>query len=87
METQEKKVIKRQFQGKVVSVKEDKTIHVLVERNKMHSKYRKQYKVTKKYAVHDGKNQAQVGDVVLFEGCRPFSKTKRWRLVRIEKAN
>lgn len=80
---QEKKLIKRQFQGTVVSVKEDKTIHVLVNRKKMHPKYKKQYRVSRKYAVHDEKGQARKGDRVIFEECRPISKTKRWRLINI----
>ena len=76
---------KRQFEGEVVSVKEDKTIHVLVKTVKMHSKYRKQYTTGKKYAIHDEKNEARLGDFILFEECRPMSKTKRWRLVSIQK--
>ena len=77
----EQKVNIRQFQGEVVSEKENKTIHVLVHRMKMHPKYKKQYKVSRKYAVHDEKNQAKVGDKVLFRECRPLSKTKKWRLI------
>lgn len=73
----------RQFHGTVVTIAEDKTIHVRVESVKMHKKYKKQYSEHKKYAVHDEKNEANVGDVVLFEECRPMSKTKRWRLVNI----
>lgn len=76
---------KRRFEGDVVSVKENKTIHVVVKIRKMHEKYRKQYTITNKYAVHDEKNQAQVGDKVLFEECRPMSKTKKWTLVSISK--
>ncbi len=75
----------RQFEGTVVSVTEDKTVHVKVALVKLHPKYRKQYTVHKKYAVHDSKNEASVGNVVLFEECRPYSKTKRWRLVNIVK--
>ncbi len=42
---------------------------------------------TKKYHVHDEKNECQVGDTVLVMETRPLSKTKRWRLVQIvEKA-
>ena len=43
--------------------------------------------ITKKYHVHDEKNECQVGDTVLVMETRPLSKTKRWRLVQIvEKA-
>ena len=80
-----KKVQHRNFEGVVASVSEDKTIHVLVKTIKMHPKYRKQYTTSRKYPVHDEKNQAEVGDKVIFESCRPFSKTKRWRLIEVIK--
>jgi len=79
------KSIKREFEGVVVSTKEDKTIHVRVERVNMHTKYRKQYVTSKKYAVHDEKNVATVGDIVTFQECRPYSKTKRWYLTGVVK--
>ena len=78
---------KRQFIGEVMSVAEKKTVHVLVSSLKMHSKYRKQYTERKKYAVHDEKGEAKVGDEVLFIECRPLSKTKRWRLFRVLRHN
>ena len=75
-----------QFKGRVVSETENKTIHVLVVSIKMHPKYKKQYTTNKKYAVHDEKNEAHVGDLVSFIECRPLSKTKKWRSVSILKA-
>ena len=77
--------IRRQFTGVVVSVAENKTIHVLVRERKMHKKYKKQYWVSDTYAVHDEKNSANMGDTVVFQECRPLSKTKRWRLISIAK--
>ncbi|PIR77131.1 MAG: 30S ribosomal protein S17 [Candidatus Magasanikbacteria bacterium CG10_big_fil_rev_8_21_14_0_10_38_6] len=77
--------VQRKFQGIVVSTAENKTVHVQVETIKMHPKYSKQYKTHKKYAVHDETNQAALGDVVEMQECRPLSKTKRWRLIRIVK--
>ncbi len=77
------KVQHRRFQGEVVSAREHKTIHVLVHITKVHPKYKKQYRQSKKYAVHDENGAAKVGNVVLFEECRPLSKTKRWTLVRV----
>jgi len=74
--------IKRQFQGVVVSDKMNKTIVVKIEGIKTHPKYRKQYKVSKKYKVHDEKKQYHIGDIVLFEECRPISKEKRWRVIK-----
>ncbi len=82
-----KKVINREFDGVVVGAKADKTISVLVKTVKVHSKYKKQYTVSKKYAVHDEKGQAKVGDIVKFAECRPISKTKKWRLVSVVKTS
>lgn len=75
--------MKRRFQGKVISDKMDKTIVVEVERIKKHPKYHKRYFVSKKFKVHDEKNEAKIGDKVIFEECRPISKEKRWRLVKV----
>jgi len=76
--------IKRKFKGIVVSDKMDKTIVVRVERIKQHPKYKKRYKVYRKFKVHDEKNEAKIGDQVVFEECRPISKEKRWRLIEIQ---
>lgn len=78
---------KRELLGKVISNKADKTITVLVETYKTDSKYGKRVKYSKKYAAHDEKNEAVIGDTVLIEETRPLSKTKRYRLVKVvEKA-
>ena len=81
--TESKVTVHRSFDGVVLSVVENKTIHVLIKTKKMHPKYRKQYTSTKKYAVHDENNVAKVGDKVIFEECRPISKTKKWRLLKV----
>jgi small subunit ribosomal protein S17 len=75
------KIIKRKFEGKVISNRGDKTIVVEVKRSKLHPKYLKQYFITKKYQVHDPKNQFKIGDRVSFVGCRPISKNKKWRVI------
>lgn len=80
---QERKVIHRQFEGEIVSEVENKTVHALVRSIKMHPKYKKQYTTSKKYAIHDEKNEAKLGDKIVFEECRPFSKTKKWRLIKV----
>jgi len=73
--------------GKVVSAAGDKTITVLVETYKNAKKYNKRVKYSKKYAAHDEKNEAGVGDTVRIVETRPLSKTKHFRLVEIvEKA-
>jgi small subunit ribosomal protein S17 len=74
-----KQVLKKKFNGVVVSDKMDKTIVVSVESAKVHPKYEKRYTVNKKFKVHDEKNQFKTGDKVTFIECRPLSKDKRWR--------
>ena len=73
--------------GKVVSSKNDKTITVLVETYRKDRLYGKRVKYSKKYAAHDEKNIANVGDTVRIAETRPLSKTKHFRLVEVvEKA-
>lgn len=74
------KIIKK-FRGVVVGVKNDKTVLVRVESVKLNKKYKKHYTVSRNYQIHDEKNVCQEGDQVSFIECRPFSKTKRWRLI------
>ena len=66
--------------GKVVSAKNDKTITVLVETYRRDPLYKKRVKYSKKYAAHDEKNIAKVGDTVRLVATRPLSKTKRYAL-------
>ena len=76
-----------ELMGKVVSDKCDKTITVLVETYKKDPLYGKRVKYSKKYAAHDEKNEAKVGDTVRIVETRPLSKNKHFRLVEIvEKA-
>lgn len=74
---------KRELVGKVISDKTDKTITVLVETYKKDPLYGKRVKSSKKYAAHDEKNEAKVGDTVRIVETRPLSKTKHFRLVQI----
>lgn len=69
--------------GKVVSTKNDKTITVLVETYRNHPLYGKRVKYSKKFAAHDEKNVAKVGDTVRLLSTRPLSKTKRYELVEV----
>jgi len=75
--------IQRNLEGKVVSNKMQKTIVVEVDRIKVHPVYKKRYFVSRKYKVHDEKGLAKIGDKVIFEECRPLSKDKKWRLIKI----
>jgi len=76
---------KRRISGVVVSDKMDKTIVVRVDRKVLHELYAKQFTKSKKYKVHDEKNEAKEGNEVLFEETRPMSKDKCWKLVAIVK--
>ncbi len=76
-----KPVTKKKFSGVVVSAKMNKTIVVRIDRVKIHPKYKKRYTVSKKYKVHDEKNQFKEDAKVTFIECRPLSKDKRWRVV------
>ena len=80
-----KTLARRAIQGVVVSDKNDKTIVVLVETHKRHSKYGKRVKYGKKYYAHDESNVAKVGDTVTIMETRKLSATKRFRLVSIDK--
>lgn len=76
---------KRTLTGEVVSDKTSKTIVVKVERKTMHPKYNKFVTKSKKYHVHDEKEQASTGNVVTIIESKPYSKLKRWELVSIQK--
>lgn len=77
---------KRMLTGKVVSDKCDKTLTVLVERRVKHPVYGKIIRRSTKFHAHDEANTAKTGDTVTIEECRPISRQKSWRLVRIEEA-
>ena len=73
--------------GYVTSDKMDKTIVVEVEDRVKHPLYGKVIRRTSKVKAHDEGNTAGIGDLVLINETRPYSATKRWRLVEIlEKA-
>ena len=73
--------------GVVVSDRGDKTISVVIDFKVKHPKYGKYVKRRTKLSVHDELNTAGLGDVVEIAECRPYSKTKSWRFIRIlEKA-
>lgn len=74
----------RTVTGQVVSNKSDKTVTVMVERRVQHPIYGKFVKRSTKLHAHDESNECQIGDTVTIEECRPLSKSKTWRLVRID---
>ena len=73
----------RTLQGRVISDKMAKTITVLVERQVQHPIYGKFIRRSTKVHAHDENNECGPGDMVVVEQCRPLSKTKTWRLVRV----
>ena len=82
-ETKAERGHRKSRQGLVVSDKMDKTIVVQIERMVMHPVYKKYVRQRVKYKVHDEQNDANMGDTVLIEECRPLSRDKRWRLKSI----
>jgi len=72
---------KRQLIGVVIKDAMTATAVVKVETVKVHPKYHKRYKVTKKYVAHNEGNQYHTGDRVVIEESRPLSKTKRWKVI------
>lgn len=73
------------LRGTVVSTKMAKTLTVEVARTVMHPKYKKYVKIHHKIHAHDEKGEGRLGDEVQILECRPFSKTKHFRLDRIIK--
>ena len=73
----------RTIQGVVASDKGNKTIKVVVEYQAKHPKYGKYLKRRTTLHAHDEKNDAKEGDTVEIAECRPLSKTKHHRLLRI----
>jgi len=68
--------------GQVVSNKGQKTLVILVQRSKLHSKYKKRYTVSKKFHAHcEDPNQYEIGDQVTIAETKPISKLKRWKVV------
>ncbi len=66
--------------GQIVSKSGLKTIVVEVHSYKEHPKYKKRYRVSKKFHAHDEDDKAQVGETVTIYETRPLSKLKRWTL-------
>ncbi|MEK7636522.1 MAG: 30S ribosomal protein S17 [Patescibacteria group bacterium] len=73
----------KKFTGIIVSNKMQKTVVVRVDFLKMHSKYKKQYKVSKRYKAHDEEGKYRIGDVVIINETRPLSRTKRWSVIEL----
>ena len=71
--------------GVVVSNSGNKSVKIALDYKVKHPKYGKYIKRRTKIGVHDEHNQSGVGDVIEIAECRPLSKTKSWRLVKVVK--
>jgi small subunit ribosomal protein S17 len=73
----------RTIEGRVVSNKMHKTVTVLLERQVQHPLYGKIVRRSTKVHAHDETGECMEGDVVRIAECRPLSKTKNWRVVKV----
>ncbi|HUV66324.1 MAG TPA: 30S ribosomal protein S17 [Sedimentisphaerales bacterium] len=73
----------RTLTGLVMGRSGDKSVKVAIDYKIRHPKYGKYVRRRTKVAVHDDRNQSGVGDIIEIAQCRPHSKTKRWRLVKV----
>jgi len=76
-------VTERSLTGRVVSTKMDKTIAVSVERLIKHPTYGEYIRRTTKLLAHDEQNECKEGDTVSITPCRPLSRRKSWKLLRV----
>src|SRR5271170_8134343 len=78
-----KRALLRKILGVVASDKGNKTIKVVVNYQAKHAKYGKYLKRRTVLHAHDEKNQAKEGDTVEIAECRPLSRTKHHRLMKV----
>jgi small subunit ribosomal protein S17 len=83
MADQQQEIKQRERQGVVVSDKMDKTVVVEVTAVKPHPQYKKVVRRTSRLKAHDEQNEARMGDTVLVRECRPLSRDKTWRLIKV----
>ncbi len=75
------KMPKKRLKGTIVSNKMKDTVVVKIDRIKEHPKYKKRYKVSKKYKADAKESKLEIGDQVMIQECKPKSKDKHWRVV------
>lgn len=83
MMAEQRTTAQRERQGVVVSDKMDKTVVVQVSTVQPHAQYKKVVRRTSRLKAHDEQNEARMGDIVLVRECRPLSKDKTWRLIKV----
>ncbi|MEW6337509.1 MAG: 30S ribosomal protein S17 [Acidobacteriota bacterium] len=69
--------------GTVVSDAMDKSVVVKVDNVVMHKLYHRFVQRSRKFMAHDEQNSCKTGDKVQIMECRPLSRHKRWRVVRV----
>ena len=79
----ENRNLRKERIGTVTSNKMEKSIVVSEVKRVKHPMYGKFVLKTKKYVVHDEKNDCNIGDTVKIMETRPMSKSKCWRMVEI----
>jgi len=79
----EKRNLRKERIGEVISNKMNKSVVVAVKTKMKHPMYGKFVNKTSKFYAHDEENTCGVGDTVRIMETRPLSKTKKWRLVEI----
>lgn len=78
----------RTKKGIITSTKQDKTLVVTVYAYKSHPKYKKKYRVSRKYHVHNPDNKKfEIGEEITIAETRPISKLKKWQIVQAEGEN
>lgn len=85
--TEEKKKHLRKLVAVVDRASTDKTRRVFIEFLAKHPKYGKYIRRRTVLMVHDEQNISGLGDQVEIIPCRPMSKTKRWKVLRIVEKN
>jgi len=86
-ETNTKRGHRKEREGEVLSNAMAKTIVVQVRRRISHPRFKKVITRYSKLYAHDEKGEAQVGDQVRVQECRPLSRLKRWRLIKVTQRN
>ena len=75
---------RKELIGQVLESKMEKTAIIRIDTRVPHPRYKKYVTQSKKYYVHDPKNECNLGDIVSIVECQPISKLKRWRFNQIK---
>jgi small subunit ribosomal protein S17 len=74
---------RKEFIGRVVSDKMNKTVVVVLDRQFTHQQFQKVIRRRAKFKAHDERNQCKIGDRVKIIETRPLSKDKRWAVIEV----